>query len=229
MADPIKAVFKVKEATSFSSPERQSPGILDDFAVRKDLTTQSLQAGTSNSAPALYVDSVNNRVGIGTKTPNKALEVVEPLSTTAAIRVLRGATSNIMEIYPPRGSVAMTQFGVGTTGAIVLTFAMVNVASGAAGVGDFWMGSLIGNATPNFVFDTSANSLLLQTTAANSVAVATALLELSSTSKGFLPPRMTTTQKNNISSPATGLMVYDTTLNKVCVYTGSAWETMTSV
>jgi hypothetical protein len=54
------------------------------------------------------------------------------------------------------------------------------------------------------------------------------ILETSSTTRGFLPPRMTTTQKNAISSPATGLVVYDTTLNKLCVYTGSAWETITS-
>jgi len=58
--------------------------------------------------------------------------------------------------------------------------------------------------------------------------IASALLQLSSTTKGFLPPRMTTTQKNAISSPAAGLVVYDTTLNKLCVYT-TAWETITSV
>jgi hypothetical protein len=58
--------------------------------------------------------------------------------------------------------------------------------------------------------------------------VASALLQLSSTTKGFLPPRMTTTQKNAISSPAAGLVVYDTTLAKLCVYTTS-WETITSV
>jgi hypothetical protein len=57
---------------------------------------------------------------------------------------------------------------------------------------------------------------------------ASALLDVSSTTKGFLPPRMTTTQKNAITSPAAGLVVYDTTLNKLCVYT-TAWETITSV
>ena len=56
-----------------------------------------------------------------------------------------------------------------------------------------------------------------------------AQLDVSSTTKGFLLPRMTTTQKNAISSPASGLMVYDTTLSKLCVYTGAAWETITSV
>jgi hypothetical protein len=54
------------------------------------------------------------------------------------------------------------------------------------------------------------------------------ILDLSSTTRGFLPPRMTTTQKNAISSPAAGLVVYDTTLAKLCVYT-TAWETITSI
>ena len=54
------------------------------------------------------------------------------------------------------------------------------------------------------------------------------ILELVSTSQGFLPPRMTTTQKNAISTPAEALVIYDTTLNKLCVYTGAAWETITS-
>lgn len=58
---------------------------------------------------------------------------------------------------------------------------------------------------------------------------ASAKLELNSTTKGFLPPRMTTVQKNAIVTPAAGLMVYDTTLNKLCVRTAAAWETITSV
>lgn len=57
---------------------------------------------------------------------------------------------------------------------------------------------------------------------------ASSQLTINSTTKGFLPPRMTTTQKNSIASPAAGLVVYDTTLNKLCVYT-TAWETITSV
>ena len=38
---------------------------------------------------------------------------------------------------------------------------------------------------------------------------------------------VTTTQKNSLV-PAEGTVVFDTTLNKACVYTGSAWETITS-
>ncbi|MEO6721440.1 MAG: hypothetical protein ABIN67_13815 [Ferruginibacter sp.] len=49
-----------------------------------------------------------------------------------------------------------------------------------------------------------------------------------STTKGALLPRMTTTQKNAIASPADGLIVYDTTLSKLCVYEASAWKQITT-
>lgn len=54
------------------------------------------------------------------------------------------------------------------------------------------------------------------------------ILQCNTTTQGFLPPRMTTVQKTAIASPAAGLMVYDTTLNKLCVFT-TAWETITSI
>jgi len=68
-------------------------------------------------------------------------------------------------------------------------------------------------------------SVLIGTT----TAVTSTILALNSTTTGFLPPKMTTTQKLAIATPAEGLMVYDLTLHKLCVYTGSAWETITSL
>jgi hypothetical protein len=53
--------------------------------------------------------------------------------------------------------------------------------------------------------------------------IASARLAVNSTTQGFLPPRMTTTQKNAITSPVAGLMVYDTTLNLISVYNGTIW------
>jgi hypothetical protein len=55
---------------------------------------------------------------------------------------------------------------------------------------------------------------------------ASAKVQVDSTTQGFLPPRMTTTQKNAIASPATGLQVYDTTLNRPCFYDGTTWITL---
>jgi hypothetical protein len=53
---------------------------------------------------------------------------------------------------------------------------------------------------------------------------ASAILQADSTTQGFLPPRMTTTQRNAISSPASGLIVYDTDTNKSYTYDGSSWQ-----
>lgn len=58
---------------------------------------------------------------------------------------------------------------------------------------------------------------------------ASAILDAQSTTKGVRMPNMTTTQKNAIATPAAGLIVFDTTLAKLCVYTGAAWQTITSI
>jgi hypothetical protein len=51
-----------------------------------------------------------------------------------------------------------------------------------------------------------------------------AMLDVQSTEKGFLPPRMTTTERNNIVSPANGLVVYDTDEESLFLFNGTAWE-----
>ena len=52
---------------------------------------------------------------------------------------------------------------------------------------------------------------------------ASAILQADSTTRGFLPPRMTTTQINAIATPAEGLVVYNTTISHLCVYQAGAW------
>ncbi|SHJ70899.1 protein of unknown function [Reichenbachiella agariperforans] len=52
---------------------------------------------------------------------------------------------------------------------------------------------------------------------------ASAVLEVSSTTGGFLLPRMTTTERDEIASPADGLMIYNTTTSKFQGRAGGAW------
>jgi hypothetical protein len=52
---------------------------------------------------------------------------------------------------------------------------------------------------------------------------ASAVLDLTSTEKGFLVPRMDETQRDNISSPATGLLIYNTDDQRFQYYNGSNW------
>ncbi len=54
------------------------------------------------------------------------------------------------------------------------------------------------------------------------------MLDISSTTAGLLTPRMTTSQRNLISNPATGLLVYDTDDNLFYFYDGTVWLPMSS-
>jgi len=58
--------------------------------------------------------------------------------------------------------------------------------------------------------------------------VASAKLQVNSTTQGFLPPRMTAAQRDAIASPVAGLIIYNTTTNKLNVYT-TTWEAITSL
>jgi len=44
----------------------------------------------------------------------------------------------------------------------------------------------------------------------------------------FIAPNATTTQKNAITGANTGQVLFDTTLQKMCVYTSTGWQTMVS-
>lgn len=55
------------------------------------------------------------------------------------------------------------------------------------------------------------------------VADASAMLDVASTSKGFLPPRMTTIQRTGIPSPANGLLVFDID-TKTYWYYSDGWK-----
>ena len=112
---------------------------------------------------ALYVDTTNHRVGIGTASPGTLLDVYGAATLRSTLAV---------------------------TGAVSLS----STETGATGVG---------------IGTTSVAS--------------SALLDIVSTTKGLLPPRMTTTQRDAISSPATGLTVYNTTTNALNVYGASSW------
>jgi hypothetical protein len=58
----------------------------------------------------------------------------------------------------------------------------------------------------------------------SNASISSALLELNSTSKGFLPPRMTAAQRAAIASPVAGLIVYETDNKVLYQHDGSIWR-----
>ena len=49
------------------------------------------------------------------------------------------------------------------------------------------------------------------------------------TFNGIMATKNVTTTEKNALTPSKGWVVFDTTLGKLCVYSGSAWQTVTSV
>jgi hypothetical protein len=49
------------------------------------------------------------------------------------------------------------------------------------------------------------------------------VLDVQSTTKAFMPPRMSTAQRNAIPSPAEGMTIYNLTTHALEVYTNTGW------
>jgi fibronectin-binding autotransporter adhesin len=87
----------------------------------------------------------------------------------------------------------------------------------------FQGGSSLAEDNPNLFYDDTNNILAIGTNTPDT----SAILDLESATQGFLAPRMTTTDRNAIASPATGLLIYNTTTNEFNVYDGGGWATIT--
>ena len=57
---------------------------------------------------------------------------------------------------------------------------------------------------------------------------ASSSVQLDDTNVGFLINRLTTTQRNAISSPAAGLLIYNTTTNALNLFNGTSWLAVTA-
>lgn len=69
----------------------------------------------------------------------------------------------------------------------------------------------------------SAVSAALSAIGLGSILNTKAVIDIVSTTKGILVPRLTTTQRDAISSPPTLLLLANSTTNELNIYTGSAW------
>jgi hypothetical protein len=91
----------------------------------------------------------------------------------------------------------------------------------------FYFGTdLDGNPSFSFLTITSTQTNITSALHVGSAGTITpsAVLELKSTTKGFLPPQMTTAEINAIATPAEGLQVYNTTIKHMCFYMNGAWQ-----
>jgi hypothetical protein len=180
--------------------------------------TSALIVQNSNGTVLTQVNDAGN-VGIGTATPLDKLEISDGTNWTRS----GGGYLYVGRAAEAAARVSLQRDIVGASGGIVLTEGNAAATTGSA---------ITQASSRNLVFLTSNGTALTERMRIDSVGsvgigttpVASAMLEVVSTTKGLLPPRMTTIQKNAIATPAAGLMVYDTTTNKLCCYNGTIWN-----
>lgn len=191
--------IRVKNGTHTDGQIYYSAGSRTVF-LESNIRTGSSSGGLQfkwQGSTKFYVNAAGS-VGIGTTSPSYKLHVIG--GNDAGIIAERDTSGSEGQIFMLAGS-------------------NVNViASKGAGNNTKQLNFNIGVAT-RMVIDTSGN-VGIGTQSPNS----SALLDVSSTTKGVLLPRMTTTQINAISNPAEGLTVFNTLLNTLCFYNGVAWR-----
>ena len=169
--------------------------------------------GTNNSE-RMRIDSSGN-VGIGTTSPGAILQVN---STAAIVRPIVTGTTGFTDWVVANNSGNLYMGIDNSVGGISGTAYGRHIYSDGAYPLDFFT-----NSTQRMRIDASGNVGIGTT----SVGAGT-IVDVQSTTKGVRFPNMTTAQKTAIT-PAAGTVVFDTTLAKLCVYSGSAWQTITSV
>jgi len=185
-----------------------------------------------------YLDAVNQ--------PALATSGVRRLYVTAAglLTVVTGATitgnfttsgpTNATNIANDQTTGVLNFGGTSGTGAITLgqsTAAQtVGIATGVNATGVTKTLNLgTGGASGSTTSITIGSVLGTTAVGIGTAPSVSAVLDVQSTVRGVRFPNMTTTQKNAVATPGAGLVVFDTTLAKLCVYSGSAWQTITSV
>jgi hypothetical protein len=159
-----------------------------------DTALDNLSSVAINTA---LLPGVDNTIALGNSTHNFSSLFLK----TSLIMQQTGVGTNAISIQPPSSMVANYSL-------------VLPNAQGAAN-------SVIqndGSGNLSWSQNLSLSSVYIGTSTIN----ASAILQMDSTTRGFLPPRMTTTQRDAISSPAIGLEIYNTTIGEPEVFIGLA-------
>lgn len=187
-----------------------------------DLTTQSYWYYNGTSWAILgyspwtvtgnnIYNSNSGNVGIGATNPFGKLHI---------------SSSGSLNLNLQGSSTVGTWFSLGNTSAGGTWYNIISTGSGnGEGKGKllFMKGTGATNTSFNIMTFDSIGRVGISTTAPNP----SAALDVSSTTRGFLPPRMNTAQRNAIATPAEGLVIYNTEDKTLNTYNGISWEAMT--
>lgn len=182
----------------------------------------------SSTGAAIAIEQ--GRIGVGTPTPETPIDSIGNIQTRST-----GGSA-----YETRTRMTSTYFAGSSnysSGGIEIDGVQGGVGYGIFGATRFYAGA---NTDATRAWAWKADGLLGTTTLAASNAQmvlnksgnlilggvagsAAAILELISTTKGLMLPRMTTTQRDAITSPGAGLIIFNTTTGVVNFHNGTVW------
>ena len=219
--------------------------LVDEYIYPADGTTNSRFRVSNSVGTYMYYSTGNLRVNPSLSYTSTTYGTVFSVSNTTGDFSLNGATGAKMAIKGNGATSATTALLVenssGTDTLEVRDDGRVVAGTGATTNANGTFNVLHGTSNlTTRVFTVSRDSVLrgMDINSGGSTKIsdssgdqsfshtATAVLEVSSTTQGFLPPRMTGTQRDAIESPASGLIIYNTTTNKAQCYNGTSWNDM---
>jgi len=179
------------------------------------------------SRPALTAKSTSGvtNVGIGTVTPSAFFSVgpssqfsVDNAGNATAVSFTGPLTGNVTGSASAVAGITVS--GTPSTSQILTATSSTTAnwqapaapaAAGSTGAVQFNSAGSLAADTTNFFWNNTSKALGIGTSSPN----AAAIVDLTSTTQGFLPPRMTTTQRDAIASPPSGLIIYNITTGEL--------------
>jgi len=193
--------------------------------------------GLFGANPNFFWDIANARLGIGNAAPTTALDVTGTvtvqtgdISLDDSHKVIFGNSGNAWLRWRPEfGAIDIhgSNSGQGLLAAEGQIY--INANAGPTGAGTYQPYIILGNPGAGDAEIGVANNLTVDDTNGSYAAQASAVLQVESTTRGLLPPRLTTVQRDAIVSPASGLIIYNITTNDTEKYDGSSWKSIGSV
>lgn len=226
------ATYELDQTGNLVARTQQGSMFFDNFSAGG---TINFRTGGANTRMAI---TNTGDVGIGTSAPTARLQVVgaSPLRIGTATDnfLFTGINTNVWgwlssnNAYSIVMNSATGDVGIGTTAPERRLHVVSNQPLRMGTASDWFQFTQTNTNTWGWLSSSSVYALTMNgatgAIAVNTVTLdAAAQLQVDSTTRGFLPPRMTTTQRDAITTPPDGLVLYNTTTNKLQVRAAGAW------